>query len=348
MKKKIKTALASFGMSGQVFHGPSLKVNPGFEVLQILERSKDLSKKVFPDAAIVRNYSEILNNPAIELVVVNTPDPLHYEMTQQALNAGKHVVVEKPATQTSEQAEALLQLSREKGLLFTSYQNRRWDNDFLTIRKVLDQGYLGRLIEFESHFDRYRTYITPNTWKEVGGAYSGVLYNLGSHMVDQAYVLFGKPIAVTAHLKIIRRGGEVADYYDIRLDYEDFSAVLRCSYLVKNPGPRYSIHGEFGSFHKWGIDPQEGKLKAGHLPVGDDWGAEPQELWGVLVYENNGLDFQGKVQTIPGNYTLFYNNIFEVIRNGENLEVKPEETVEVLKILEACLESNSKKATVHL
>ena len=348
MEQKIKTGIASFGMSGQVFHGPFLKVNPRFEVTRILERTRNLSKQLFSEETIVRNYTEMLNDPEVELVVVNTPDALHYDMARQALNAGKHVIVEKPATQKSRQAETLLQLAREKGLVFTSYQNRRWDNDFLTVQKVLKQGNLGRLIEFESHFDRYRTYVTPNTWKEQGDEYTGVLYNLGSHMVDQAFVLFGKPGAVTAHLKIVRNGGKVADYYDIRLDYENFSALLKCSYLVKDPGPRYSIHGEKGSFQKWGTDPQEESLKAGNLPVGADWGTESREWWGNLVFEKNGLEYQGKVKTLPGNYAAFYNNVFEAVRKGAPLAVKPEETVEVLKILEACLESNRKKGTVDL
>ncbi|MFW6246237.1 MAG: Gfo/Idh/MocA family protein, partial [Tangfeifania sp.] len=288
MKQKIRTALASFGMSGQVFHGPLLKVNPDFKVVQVLERSKNLSENLFPGAEIVREFDEILRNPEVELVVVNTPDWLHYEMAKQAINAGKHIVVEKPVTLRSDEATELLELARNKGVLFTVFQNRRWDNDFLTVKKVMESGNLGRLIEFESHFDRYRTFIKPNTWKEEGDEYAGVLHNLGSHMVDQAYVLFGMPKAVNAHLKIVRRGGKVADYYDIRMEYEGFSAILKCSYLVKNPGPRYSIFGEYGTFHKWGIDNQEDNLKAGKLPDEEGWGTEPEKEWGTLVYEKDG------------------------------------------------------------
>ncbi len=348
MIKKVKTALASFGMSGQVFHGPSLKVNPGFEVVRILERSKNLSAGLFPKALITRSYAEIIQDPEVELVVVNTPDPYHYEMARQALLAGKHIVVEKPVTQKSDQAEALLALARERELLFTVYQNRRWDGDFLTVKKVLEQGKLGRLIEFESHYDRFRTIITPDTWKEEGDEYTGVLYNLGSHMVDQVVVLFGKPQAVTAHLKIVRTGGKVTDYYDIRLEYNGFSAILKCSYLVKNPGPRYSIYGDSGAFHKWGIDPQEELLKAGTLPQGDNWGKEPEKDWGILVYETNGTHFTEKVETLPGNYHAFYDNVYDVLRNDAELQVKPEGAIEVLKILEACLISNREKRTVFL
>jgi len=346
--KPIQTAIASFGMSGQVFHGPSLKVNRGFKVDKILERSKNISQKLFPGATIVRSYQEILNNPEIELVVVNTPDDLHFEMAKQALEAGKHIVVEKPVTQKSEEAEELVKLANEKGLVLAVYQNRRWDGDFRTVQKVMREAKFGRLIEFESHFDRYRTFITPNTWKEEGDEYAGVLYNLGSHMVDQVFVLFGKPKAVTAHLKIVRKAGVVTDYYDIRLEYNGFSALVKCSYLVKNPGPRYTIHGEYGTFYKWGIDPQEELLKSGKLPEGDDWGKESPDDWGTLVYEENGEDVEELVETLPGNYNIFYNNLYEAIRNGAELLVKPEETIGVLKILEACLLSNKEKRTVEL
>ena len=348
MKNSIKTAIASFGMSGLVFHGPSLKVNPGFEVIQVLERTKNISKEIFPNAETVRDYNDILGNKEVELVVVNTPDEFHYEMAKKALQAGKHVVVEKPLTLRSKEALELIQLAGKNELVLTVYQNRRLDGDFRTVQKILKEGKLGRLVEFESHFDRYRTFITPNTWKEEGDEYAGVLYNLGSHMVDQVLVLFGKPNAVTAHLKIVRTGGVVTDYYDIRLEYEGFAALLKCSYLVKSEGPRYIIHGEYGSFYKTGIDPQEEELKAGKLPVGDDWGTEAPEFWGTLFYEEEGVDYEELVETIPGNYNIFYSNLYEAIRNKAELLVNAEDSAEVLKILEACLLSNREKRTIPL
>jgi predicted dehydrogenase len=346
MNSSIKTAIASFGMSGLVFHGPLLKVNQGFEVVTVLERTKNISEKLFPEARIVRSYNEILENNEVELVIVNTPDKFHYEMARLALLSGKHVVVEKPLTLNSAQAMYLVNLACEKGLVLSVYQNRRWDGDFRTVQKVQAEGKLGRLVEFESHYDRYRNFITPETWKEEGDEFAGVLYNLGSHMVDQVFVLFGKPWAVTAHLKIVRTGGIVKDYYDIRLEYKTFAALLKCSYLVKKPGPRYIIHGEFGTFCKSGLDPQEEMLKAGILPIGESWGKEPQTEWGTLFYEKDGKDYEVVIETLPGNYNIFYNNVFDAIRNGAELFVKPEEAVQVLKILEACLISNWEKRTV--
>lgn len=348
MNKAVKTAIASFGMSGLVFHGPSLKVNNGFEVVNILERSKNISHKLFPEATVVRNYDDILKNNEVELVVVNTPDKFHYEMARQAILNGKHIVVEKPVTLKSSEAQELVELAGEKGVVFSVYQNRRFDGDFRTVQKVLAENKLGRIIEFESHYDRYRNFITPETWKEEGGEFAGVLYNLGSHMVDQVMVLFGVPKAVTTHLNIVRTGGVVTDYYDIRLEYEKFAALLKCSYLVKKPGPRYIVHGELGSFFKYGIDPQEELLKAGNLPVGENWGTEPAEMWGTISYQKGGNDFEEIVETIPGNYNVFYDNVFDAIRNKAELLVKPEEAVEVLKILELCLKSNREKRTVLL
>lgn len=344
----IRTAIASFGMSGEVFHGPLLKVNKGFNTVQIFERSKNISKKIFPEATIARSYTDLVNNKEVELIIVNTPDALHYEMAKLAMQAGKHIVIEKPITQKSDEAEELIQLAKEKNLVLAVFQNRRWDGDFRTVQKVIEDGKLGRLVEFESQYDRYRNFIAPNTWKEEADEFAGVLYNLGSHMIDQVYVLFGKPKSVTAHLKIVRTGGNVTDYYDIRFEYGGFSAIVKCSYLVKNLGPRYTIHGEFGTFNKYGIDPQEELLKVGKLPVGDDWGKEPKSDWGTLVYEKNGVDFTEKVETLPGDYNIFYKNVYNAIRNGAELLVKPEETVEVLKILEACLRSNKEKRTVEI
>lgn len=348
MKDNIRTALTSYGMSGQVFHGPLLKVNPQFEVVTILERSKLNSRKLFPEAAVVKNYAEILNNNDIELIVVNTPDAFHFEMISQALKAGKHVVAEKPVTQKRSQAEELFSLAEKNGLLLTVFQNRRLDGDFLTVKKLLEQEVLGKLVEFESHYDRYRNFIDTDSWKEFGDEYAGVLYNLGSHMVDQAYVLFGKPQAVTAHLKVVRPGGKVYDYYDIRLDYGSFTAILKCSYLVKDPGPRYSLHGYSGSFHKWGIDPQEETMKSGRLPAGGAWGFETPDNWGHLTFLKEDLTYSSRVETLPGNYNLFYSNIYDVLRKGKEPFVKMDEAIAVLEILEACIESNKYKKTIFI
>lgn len=346
MSKKLQVALASFGMSGMVFHGPCLKVNPNFRIHSILERTKNLSAEDYPEAKIVRTYEKLINQPEIDLVIVNTPDVFHYDMCKQALEAGKHVVVEKPFTQEVGQADELIQLAKDKNLVLSVFQNRRWDNDFLTVKKVLEEGMIGRLVEFESHFDRYRNFIQPGTWKEEGNERHGVLFNLGSHMVDQVVQLFGMPKSITAHLDILRDGGQVNDYYDIRFQYDEFAAILKSSYLVREPGPRYSLYGTMGTFHKWGIDPQEEMLKAGHLPDEENWGTDPEKAWGTINTELNSLNIRGTIKTIPGNYKAYYENIYEAIVNGTELAVKPEESRDIIRLLDYCLQSHEKKRTI--
>ena len=217
MIKIIKVGLASFGMSGLVFHGPLLKANEGFIVRKVLERTKRLSEEMFPDSEIVRDYTQILEDPEIDLVVVNTPDKLHYSMTKQALEARKHVVVEKPFTISVEEGKELIELSKRNDRILTVFQNRRWDSDFLTVQKIVNEGWLGRIVEFEIHFDRYKDSIQENTWKEDPETGTDVLYNLGSHLIDQALVLFGFPQSVFADLKKVRKGSRVVDYFHIHM-----------------------------------------------------------------------------------------------------------------------------------
>lgn len=348
MERTIQTGIASFGMSGQVFHGPSLKVCPGYKVCSVLERTKNNSAKLFPEATIVRSYEEMLSNPDIELIVVNTPDRFHFEMSKAALLAGKHVVIEKPFAQTVAQAEELIELAKKQNKMLTVYQNRRWDGDFLTVKKIIEDGLIGEVAEFESHFDRFRNTVQQGTWKEDAEEGGSVLYNLGSHMIDQALFLFGKPQTVTAHLRTLRPEGKITDYYDIRLDYGKFAAIIKCSYLVREPGPRYMIHGTKGSFLKWGIDPQEEALKAGILPGTTNWGQEPEADWGLLHTEIDGKEIRSKYETIPGNYLVFYQNVYDAIIYGSTLAVKPEESKLGLEILEACLRSNEEKRTIIL
>lgn len=349
MQNPIVTALASFGMSGAVFHGPSLKVLPQFfKISKILERTKNISAERYSNATIVRKYDAILNDPFVELVIINTPDALHYEMARQAIEAGKHVVLEKPFTKTSDEARVLIALAKQKGVVLTVYQNRRLDNGFLTVQKIVEQKLLGRLINYEAHFDRYRNFIQGGSWKEDGDERTGVLFNLGPHLVDQALVLFGLPEAVTAHLSVVRTGGLTNDDVDIRLHYPQFNALLRSSYLVREQGPQFILNGTEGSFRKMGGDPQEAMLKNHRLPNEPDWGTDQPSDWGLLNTTINGLHFYGKIETVPGNFSNFYLNLYDALREGKPLMVQPEEALNTIRILEACLESNRLRKTIEI
>lgn len=342
----VNTALCSYGMSGLVFHGPLLEAHPGFKITKILERNREASGGKHPGAKIVRSFESILEDPEIELVIVNTPDYLHYEMTSRALDAGKHVVVEKPFTLKSKDADDLISLSKQQGVLLTVFQNRRWDGDFLSVQELIRSGKLGRLVDFESHFDRYRTEI-QESWKDRSTG-TGTLYNLGSHLVDQALQLFGMPEHLYCESRMLRDGALTDDSFDLFLHYPDFKCQLRSSYLVREPGPRFILHGTSGSYIKWGIDPQEEALKQGLTPGSEAWGAENKADWGTIHALDGDTFKKGTYPTIAGDYLVFYENLYQAIRKKAKLAVCPGEARDVIRIIEAAYQSSRKKAVVRI
>jgi predicted dehydrogenase len=344
----IKTALLSYGMSGEIFHAPLLAVDPGFALTLVVQRNSDKAKQRYPGIKIARQVNEVFQDDSIELVIINTPNETHFTFASQALEAGKHVIVEKPFTVNVQEAEKLIDLATKKNKLLTVFQNRRWDGDFMTVKKVLDNKLVGKVAEFELHYDRYRNYIEANTWKEEQGPGSGILFNLGSHMLDQVLDLFGMPIEVDARVGVQRPNGKVEDFYDIRMQYNDFHAIVKSSYLVREAGPRYVLHGTEGSFIKYGIDPQEQALKDGKLPGSPGWGTESKEWWGKLNTTIGALHVDGFIETIPGNYTLFYKSVYDSIRNGKPLLVKPEESKDVIRLIEVCYESHGKRKAIKV
>jgi predicted dehydrogenase len=346
----IKTAFSSFGLSGMVYNGPLLKQHAGFDVITILERNRSDSRTHFPRARLVRNYIDILEDPDVELVIVNTPDHLHADMARLALKKGKHVVVEKPFTQKSSDADELISIAEKKGLVLSVFQNRRWDGDFLTVRKVIDEQFLGRLVSFESHYDRFSNYI-QDSWKESADLHTGTLYNLGAHMIDQAMVLFGMPRAIFADVRALRTDSQIDDSFDIHMHYNNVKCLVRGSYLVKEAGPRYILHGTEGSFLKYGLDPQEEALLSGKMPGTKGWGTEPVSEWGLLNTDRTTGSVQSgriRLETRPGNYLAYYDNIFDVIRQGARLSVRPEEARDVIRVIEAAYKSAEELKVVHL
>ncbi|MGF1584487.1 MAG: Gfo/Idh/MocA family oxidoreductase, partial [Bacteroidales bacterium] len=300
--KPVKTALASFGMSGRVFHAPLLHMNEGFIIHKILERTESKSRTGYPYAKIVRDFGELCHDDDIELIVVNTPDHTHYDLAKAGILAGKHIVVEKPFTLSYSEAIELSELAEKKSVMLSVFHNRRWDGDFLTVKKIIDGNILGRVVELESHFDRYRNIIKDDTWKEDGSTGTGNLFNLGSHLIDQALVLFGKPEMITADIRTIRQGSTVDDSFELWMKYEHTKVILSSSLLVREPGPRFTVHGTEGSFLKWGLDPQEEALKNGEMPGGADWGMEKEEDWGLLSTSLEGSAVRGSFETLPGCY----------------------------------------------
>jgi scyllo-inositol 2-dehydrogenase (NADP+) len=346
MNKKIQTALLSYGMSGRVFHGPFLNAHDGFEITSVWQRNPTRQKD--HNFRTVEHLEDILADKNVELVFVNTPNHTHYDFTKQALSAGKHVVVEKPFTVTSSEADRLIDFAKEKNVVLTVYQNRRWDSGFLTLQKILHHKLLGKVVSVEMHYDRFRNYIDEKSWKENPQDGIGVVYNLGSHLIDQVITLFGMPEWVDARIGIQRPGGKVDDYYDIWFEYKEVTVTLKSSYLVKEPGPSYQAHGTEGSYVKYGIDPQEEMLARGVIPSHADWAKEPREAWGILNSVANGKEFRGAYESVSGNYMPFYDQLYDAIRNKKTAPVNPADSRNGICLIEKCYESSKSRKAIKI
>ncbi|MEO7310226.1 MAG: Gfo/Idh/MocA family oxidoreductase [Chitinophagaceae bacterium] len=342
----IKTALASFGMSGWVFHAPFLHHHPGYELYAVWERSKNLAEEKYPGIITYRTYDEMLAHEAIELVIVNTPNYTHFDLAKRALLAGKHVVVEKPFTITSVEGLELIELAGKQNKKVSVFQNRRWDSDFKTVKKVVDEHLLGDIVEAEIHFDRFNEMLSPKAHKETPGPGTGILYDLGSHLVDQALCMFGLPEALFADLDTMRPHSGVDDYMDIVLFYPRMRVRIHGSYFVREPLPSFILHGTKGSFTKARADTQEPRLVAQDHPGMDDWGTEPDSASGFLHTEQNGELIKKFLPTERGSYMGYYEQLYQAIVNNEPLQVSAADGLNVIRIIEKAYQSNQEKRVV--
>ena len=346
--KKINTALCSFGMSGWVFHAPFISINPGFNFYGVWERTKNLAAEKYPCVITYRTLEEMLADDKVELVIVNTPNATHYDYAKRALEAGKHVIIEKPFTITVEEGEELIAIAKKMHCKLSVYQNRRYDSDFKTVKKILDQQLLGHLVEVEIHFDRYKEEPGPKLHKETPGPGTGSLYDLGSHLIDQALQLFGFPEAVFADIQIVRAVSKVDDYFDLLLYYPKMRVRLKSSYQVREPLPGFILHGSKGSFIKPKTDVQENLLLAGVTPGNKDWGTEPASEKGLLHTEKNGETIREYITSEQGNYGDYYDGIYEAIVNGKPLPVTAEQALDIIKIIVASFKSSNEKKVIFL
>ncbi len=346
--KPINTALCSFGMSGLVFHAPFLVVNPHFNFYADWERTKNIAEEKYPGVKTYRTLETMLADDSIELIIVNTPNFTHYEYAKKALNAGKHVIIEKPFTVTVKEGKELIDLAKKQNKKLSVYQNRRYDSDYRTIKKVLDQNLLGELVEVEMHFDRFKEELSPKMHKEIPGPGAGSLYDLGSHLIDQALQLFGIPQKIFADIRIVRPQSRVDDYWELLLYYEKLRVCLKSSYAVREALPGYILHGLKGSFIKAKTDVQETLLQQGFTPGGKDWGKEPESEKGLLHTEINGKVTREFIESEQGNYGDYYNAIYKAIRDEKQLPVSAEEGLNVIKIIEAAYESNKAQKVISL
>ncbi len=360
MAADIGVAVVGFGLGGRVFHAPFVSAVPGLKLEAIVQRKGDEAAKAYPDTRILRSVEEALGDKAVQLVVVSTPNETHYALAKQALEAGKHVVIDKPFAATSAQARELVDLAAKKGLKVVPFHNRRWDGDFLTVRKLVEEGAVGRPVTFESHFDRFRPMQRPNTWKEAGDDANGMLMDLGPHLVDQCLALFGAPEAITASVRKDRDKTEIEDAFDITLKYmingHGLQAYCRASWLACDASPRLLLHGTHGSFRKYGLDPQEpalvGGAKVPRMGSGDTWGQENDGAWGVLTVAPEPADpailVKREVKTDAGDYRGFYANVRDAINGDAEQAVKAEDGFRVVKLLEMARVSSKEGRTLKV
>jgi predicted dehydrogenase len=352
MEDEIGVGVIGFGLAAKVFHCPFVSAVPGLALRTIVQRKGDEAAKAYPSATIVRSVEELLSDPSIQLVVVATPNETHYDLATQALRAGKHVVIDKPFAGSSHHASQLIDLAQKSGLVLAPFHNRRWDGDFLTVRKLLQNGDLGRLVTAESHFDRYRPLLREGTWKESEGPANGLLFDLAPHLVDQAFALFGPPKTVTASVRTDRNDSKIEDAFDIALGYNGLIYWCRSSLLACDPAPRFLLHGTAGSFRKHGVDPQEPALVAGaKVPkLGEgEWLVENEEMWGELTVAPSlatpGTLVKTRVRTELGDYRGFYANVRDAVQGRTELDVTAAVGRDVIRVLELARSSSSEGRT---
>ncbi|WP_343522858.1 Gfo/Idh/MocA family oxidoreductase [Pedobacter sp.] len=337
INKRITAGLLAYGMSGKVFHAPFLNAHEGFDLKAVVERSNKNAVKDYPNMVSYNSVDELLNDGEIELVVINTPNNLHYEHSKAALHAHKHILVEKPFTATTAQAKALFELADSVGKQIFFYQNRRWDSDFASVKKVLESGKLGKLNEMHLRYDRYRNVIGPKAFKENPVEASGLLYDLGPHLLDQVISLFGKPLSFYKILGKNRIGTLVDDYFSIHLSYPDsVNVFVTSSMLVVNPQPGFVLHGVNGSFIKQRSDIQEEQLLAGMKLTDAGYGIEAADKDGLLTtIDANGKKTEEIIPSEAGNYLPLFEAVYQAISNKKPYPVTREDVLTQIEIIES-------------
>jgi predicted dehydrogenase len=338
MSKPIVTGLLAYGMSGRIFQAPFLTTNPGFKFKALVERHEKKAGLRYPEVISYNSVDELLADEEIELVVVNTPGNTHFELTMKALQAGKHVLVEKPAAITGADVKTMFDLAKKLNLHLLVYQNRRWDSGFLQVKEIIESGRLGQLIEVYFRMDRYKRALSPKIFKETAttpGA--GLVYDLGPHLIDNVISLFGKPLSFTKTIGIYREGSEVPDYFHYQLSYPNqLNVFITAGLLIAETLPGFTVHGTLGSFAKNRCDVQEAQLDGGMLPTDAAYGVEPEGSEGKLIL----MDINNKpvvewLKAPNGHYNGLYDAVYHTIRQNALYPVTEEHVAWQLELLEA-------------
>lgn len=344
----LNVALCSYGMSGKVFHAPLISAEPQLNLHTILQRSSDTALEDYPQAHIAKSFEDILANPDIHLIVVNTPNEHHYCMTKAALLAGKHVVTEKPFTLSLTEGQELIDIAQQQQKVLAVFHNKRLETDHLTVEKILTEGKLGRVVEIEWHYDRYRNVITHKAWKEDNLPGAGTWFDLGVHMVDSMLCLLGRPQAVNADMRSLRREEGSTDYFNVTFYYADMRVLLRSNTYVSEKGATVSIHGDKGSFLKFGQDVQEQQLVNGLFPYQTGWANHGSDNIGIMHLQHEKSSQRFQVSSERGCYELFYRNIADSVNGKDTLRFSAQQALLAVEMLLAAEESNKLQKTIHV
>lgn len=354
----LRVALIGYGSAARVFHAPLISGVPGLHLACVASSRADAVLQDWPQVCVAATPADAFADASIDLVVIATPNDSHYALALAALQAGKHVVVDKPCTVTLAETDQLLALATRQGRVLTVFQNRRFDSDFLALQQVLASGQLGRVVQVESHFDRYRPSV-PSRWREAALPGSGLWMDLAPHLLDQVLALWGLPDAIQVDLACLRDGAQVNDWFHAVLRYDSAQAglrvILQAGTLVAEVGPRWAVHGTRGSFTKFGLDTQEETLKAGGRPQllsSQGWGVDPQP--GVVLHMASlagvatPVSVRRAAPNPAGNYLAFYANVRDHLRGQADLRVPPAQVRAVMQVLEMGAQSAQQRCWVDV
>jgi predicted dehydrogenase len=331
MDPTVRAGLIGYGYAGKTFHAPLLAATPGVRLTAVASSDPAKVAADWPGLAVEPSAEALLARADLDLIVIATPNVTHAALAERALAAGRHVVVDKPFTVTLAEAEALRARAGAAGRLVAVFHNRRWDADFLTLRRLIDDGVLGQLALVESRFDRYRPRVRDR-WRERPGPGSGIWHDLGAHLADQALQLFGPPEAIWADIAAQRDGATTDDYFHVQLRYGPLRVILHAGMLAAAPGPRLLVQGTLGSYVKHGLDTQEDALKAGARPPAPGWGVDP--VAGALTRWDDGRAETRDQPSLPGDYPAYYAAVRDAILGRGPNPVPPEQAIAVMRLIE--------------
>ncbi|MDN3652452.1 Gfo/Idh/MocA family oxidoreductase [Thalassotalea ponticola] len=337
----INVAVIGFGLSAQVFHLPFLTEDNGYCISAFVSSQRDAIKAQYPGAQVYASSDALFAAEQADLVVITSPNNSHYSIAKQALQRGCHVVVEKPITVTSSEARELIELAQRQQRVLTVYHNRRLDGDFLTLQQLISQGKLGHVYHFASRFDRFRPQVRAK-WKEQAGAGNGAVYDIGSHLIDQALLLFGMPHALSARCLALREQSQTVDFFQINLHYPKLDVQLSASPFNAGQNHRFSVQGDLGSVDMYGLDNQESQLAAGVSASDALLGIDTERQVYAYLPDRQSVSLQ------QGNYVYFYQQLKQAITHNQPPLVTPESALQVISIIEAAYKASETGQTVSL